>query len=353
MSALTANIEIAEQDGFIVNTPVAVDIVYKGALCKFNAAGYLAPCATEAGTFFAGICQEETDNSAGSAGDLSARIRTDGTHLLTGAGLAQSDVGSLVYASDDQTITTTDSGDLQLVGRITKYVSATSVWVDIFGISLAAATFALVQGNMLVGSAGGLATALDSSAGGNIAVGNDTTMVALDASGDAKMLLGNASTITSVSMSGDATIDNAGALTIAAGAVEEAMLQVPTADSLSVQRVARCTYDFGVDGGTVGAIDLGVTIPDNAVIVRSWYEVITGMTSAGNAGTFAISVEGANDVVTAVDADTVSGRVEGIQDGTIAASIKTTGAKAITFTIAVEDLTAGKVVFFLEYVVSD
>lgn len=75
-----------------------------------------------------------------------------------------------------------------------------------------AGEIAMAEGIMHVGSSGGVASALDISAGGNVAVGNDTTVVALDASGNAKMLLGNGTTITSVSMSGDATIDNAGAV---------------------------------------------------------------------------------------------------------------------------------------------
>jgi len=152
-----------------------------------------------------------------------------------------------------------------------------------------------------------------------------------------------------VTVSDDFTIRTGNDLVIGT----EVVLKEAVEDGLNCHRVARATYDFDVLTGAQGAIGLGVTLPDNAVVVRSWYEVITGMTSAGNAGTFAVSVEGANDVVTAVDADTVSGRTEGIQDGTIAASIKTTSAQEITFTIAVEDLTAGKVVFFLEYVVSD
>lgn len=135
--------------------------------------------------------------------------------------------------------------------------------------------------------------------------------------------------------------------------VVEAKLQSPSDDSLSVKRVARATYDFDVDGGAVSAIGLGVSLPDNAVIINSFYEVITAMASSGNAGTFALSVESANDIVTAVDADTVSGLVAGIPEGTLANAVKLTSEQEITFTIAVEDLTAGKVVFFLEYVVSD
>ena len=131
MAALTDNIEVAEKDGVIQASPMAVDIIYRGALLKHNAAGYLAPCATEAGAKFAGIAEEKVDNSGGSAGDKDCKFKTKGVYLLTGTGFAQTDVGELVYASDDQTITKTQSGNLQQVGRIVKFVSSTQVWVEL------------------------------------------------------------------------------------------------------------------------------------------------------------------------------------------------------------------------------
>ena len=76
MSVLTKNIEVLEKETGLISAPCAVDIIYKGALCKFNAAGALAPCATEASVVFAGVAVEKVDNS----GDLDkvSRIRTKG-----------------------------------------------------------------------------------------------------------------------------------------------------------------------------------------------------------------------------------------------------------------------------------
>jgi len=142
MAALTANIEVKEKVKGLVCKPCAVDIIYKGALCKNNAAGYLAPCATEAGATFAGVAYEYVDNSAGSAGTKECRVITEGVFLLTGAGLAQGDVGDMVYASDDQTITITEGANLQPVGKIVEFVSATSVWVELCSGMVPAATVA-------------------------------------------------------------------------------------------------------------------------------------------------------------------------------------------------------------------
>ncbi len=132
MAALTANANLQKKEGRFMSHPVvASDIIYNNALCKINAAGNLAPCATEAGSFFAGVSQGFYDNSAGSAGDINGVVDTEGLYLLTGSGFALTDVGDEVYASDDSTITSTNSGNLQKVGQVMGYLSATQLWVKL------------------------------------------------------------------------------------------------------------------------------------------------------------------------------------------------------------------------------
>lgn len=131
MAALTANLERAEQVGRELEYPVAVDIIYRGALLKQNAAGFVAPCAAEAGAVFAGIAYEKCDNSGGSAGDKTCRVIRKGVFPMAGAGFTQADVGSKVYASDDQTVSTVQGANEQEVGTIVKFDSATQVRVAI------------------------------------------------------------------------------------------------------------------------------------------------------------------------------------------------------------------------------
>ena len=132
MAVLTDNIEISEKPGMKITFPVvASDIIYRGALCKINAGGYLAPCVAEAGSFFAGVAYEKCDNSAGAAGDKECQIMTEGMFLLTAAGMAITDVGSPVYATDDNLVSTVDAGNEQLVGKIMSVVSATQIWVKL------------------------------------------------------------------------------------------------------------------------------------------------------------------------------------------------------------------------------
>lgn len=131
MTALAADLQLEEKDGIVHDAPMAVDIIYRGAMLVFNAAGFLAPVTgAVVGDVFAGIAQEKKDNSAGSAGDISCRYKKKSRWLMTGAGLAQTDVGVKVYGSDDQTITTTFAANLPLIGVIDQFVSSTQVWVQ-------------------------------------------------------------------------------------------------------------------------------------------------------------------------------------------------------------------------------
>ena len=160
-----------------------------------------------------------------------------------------------------------------------------------------------------------------------------------------------AATVNVINTDGKITV-GADTIDITALTLEEGDLIAASTDGLNVKRTARATYDFSVLGGAVSAIGLGVTLPDNAIITRSWIDITTGMTSSGGSATFALSVEGANDIISAVDADTLSGLNEGIQDGTAAAMVKTTSAQELTMTIAEEALEAGVFVLYCEYVVS-
>ena len=131
-------------------------------------------------------------------------------------------------------------------------------------------------------------------------------------------------------------------------------------------RIARATYDFAVDGGTHNtAYDMGISMPDNAVITRAWYEVITTFQSGGSDAvkmSIGLPTDDANAIIAFTAISTTgdvwdAGDHEAIQTGTAANfSTKTTAARAATFSIsssAAGDLTAGALVLFLEYVISD
>lgn len=63
------------------------------------------------------------------------------------------------------------------------------------------------------------------------------------------------------------------------------------------------TFDPTSNGSEreIAAHGLGVIIPDAAIVINAFCEVVTTFTSAGaDAGTIAISIEGANDIVAAL-----------------------------------------------------
>lgn len=129
---------------------------------------------------------------------------------------------------------------------------------------------------------------------------------------------------------------------------------------VAVMRMAKIEYDFATDGGAVSAIDLGVTIPAEAIIVLASVEVITTATSSGDTATGAISVEGANDVVTAIAIsdgqnpwDAGVGPLIVVDPTDASTHVKATVARQVTFTIAVEAFTAGKFNVHIGYIIGE
>jgi hypothetical protein len=150
---------------------------------------------------------------------------------------------------------------------------------------------------------------------------------------------------------------------------------------LVTQKVAVAIFDTaaldsaGVANTTIAAHGLGVYLPAKAVITKFMFDVVTTFTSATDAATIAYKAQSANDLLSALaisDAQNihdagVHGGLPGFPNlGADAAhdtqvevaalfaatAIKLTAEREITATVAVEALTAGKAVLFVEYYVS-
>lgn len=135
------------------------------------------------------------------------------------------------------------------------------------------------------------------------------------------------------------------------------------------------TDSAGAASTTIAAHGLGVYLPAKAIITKAWVDVVTTFTSATDAATIALKIEGANDLVAAIaisDASnvwdaglhgalpgsaaeaTVAGDTAVLDAARNAASfIKTTAVREVIATVAVEALTAGKLNVFIEYCLSD
>lgn len=106
---------------------IADDIVYEGAMVGDNASGYGRPLV--AADRFLGHALKKVDNTGGAAGDKNIRLRTGIYRLCCDFAVAITDVGALVYASDDATLTLTALSN-SYVGRVSRYVSATKAEVE-------------------------------------------------------------------------------------------------------------------------------------------------------------------------------------------------------------------------------
>jgi predicted RecA/RadA family phage recombinase len=132
MTALTDNKEVIEKNRRLLSLKVGASAnIFKGAICKIKADGYMAPMAAEASAFMAGIAYEVGNNSNGADGDIECRVLREGVFQMVTAGASQADLGSDVFASDDQTVSTTQGANEIKVGKIVEVISATSVMVDI------------------------------------------------------------------------------------------------------------------------------------------------------------------------------------------------------------------------------
>ncbi len=132
MAALTDNKEVLEKHRRLLENPVmAALVIFKGAIVKSNATGFLAPASAELNAKMAGIAYEKADNSNGASGDIECKLLREGCFELAGSGFTQADIGKEVYASDDQTVSTTQATNEIAVGKIAQVVSATKVLVDI------------------------------------------------------------------------------------------------------------------------------------------------------------------------------------------------------------------------------
>lgn len=113
------------------------------------------------------------------------------------------------------------------------------------------------------------------------------------------------------------------------------------------KQVMAATWDFSLDGGAVGTILFGVKLPANAIVTDCWTEELTAVT-------------GADSVTLKAGSTALSGAVDftgdaGIQKRTLAGSaagIKVSSASELQIAIATNAATAGKIRFFVEYMIS-
>jgi len=123
----------------------------------------------------------------------------------------------------------------------------------------------------------------------------------------------------------------------------------------------RALYDFATHGGTVGSHPFGPEFPDNAIISRAWYYVVTTFQSPTGPDNASVGIGFPTDDVGGIVAPITinhggspwdAGAFEAIQDGTVTNfSNILTDARQLNLEVGVEAITAGRLYVFGHYFV--
>lgn len=121
-------------------------------------------------------------------------------------------------------------------------------------------------------------------------------------------------------------------------------------------------YDFSVNGGATGTLNLNNTIaiiPDNAVVRNVSYDIPTGVTTVGATATMIFKMPTDGTLLTLSNIGTAAAAATGIglgtpQVGTGGTWLKTTAARGLQIEVTgAGTVITGKVYLFIEYVVSE
>ena len=115
----------------------------------------------------------------------------------------------------------------------------------------------------------------------------------------------------------------------------------------SAARSDSCLYDFSLDAGAVGDVDFGRSLPAGAIVTKIYSDEQTALTSGGSA---TVTLKAGSTALT--DALAFDSGFTGRDELALASSaeaIKISAASELKISIGTAALTAGKVRFFIQY----
>lgn len=136
---------------------------------------------------------------------------------------------------------------------------------------------------------------------------------------------------------------------------DEALDALAAAAVTGVERTLKVQYDFSVHGGAVGNISLSGSLPDNAIVVGVVTDILTTPNSTGGTGTIRLNVATDGNLAPALAADNAQTGVLFSDPDSASADVpvKMTAARTVRVTVATAAVTAGKVNYFIKYLLSD
>lgn len=125
MTQLAKDTPRAFELGSINELPViAAAIIYEGSAVGVQVTTGTAARQLVATDRFVGFAERGADNSTGAAGDVTVRLRTFGLVEVDVVGADATKVQAIVYASDGNTFTLTNTGNSK-IGYIRRWISGT------------------------------------------------------------------------------------------------------------------------------------------------------------------------------------------------------------------------------------
>lgn len=137
MAALTADSNRqARGIGKVYRLPVKASTnIYKGAIVAIDAGGFAVAGADTAGLQVIGIAMEKVLNT-GADGAAFVHVDSDREFLFAASSITQAMLGDLMVIVDDNTVDDAAGATNDIaVGRLTHFVTTTSGWVFVPGLS--------------------------------------------------------------------------------------------------------------------------------------------------------------------------------------------------------------------------
>lgn len=132
MTATTVSIDTPRREGIVMDYGVsALSTVLKGTLVQL-ADGYAESMTKAASLKFAGVAYEQIQNSTATDGAVRVKVYREGIFEFILTSAAVTDIGTEVYALDNQTVTKT-STDATKVGKIVAVENTNKAFIDIRG----------------------------------------------------------------------------------------------------------------------------------------------------------------------------------------------------------------------------
>ena len=151
----TAPVNTPQRTGELVSLAQGSNSLFAGTLVCITTDGVLAPASDVASLKVVGRAERSSDNTGDAySAAKTVTVRRGVFQWANGGGFTNSDIGSLAYVQDDNTVTTAGASTYKIVAGIIVDVDANGVWVDSYAVGgqgAASVTTLAASGNASVG----------------------------------------------------------------------------------------------------------------------------------------------------------------------------------------------------------